>query len=108
MEVRLRTIGGSEHFKRQAVADVLQIAQCFGLTALPLVTIGGTSRGNDGEMVSFKDTKTATIYVRRRPKCASFRFVLAHELAHFWQLQNDLPFDEQQADEMAFKVWGKV
>lgn len=108
MEVRLRATGISERFRRQVIADVIQIAQVFDLTALPIVTIGGTSRGNDGEMVSFRDTKAAAIYVRRKPKCASFRFVLAHEIAHFWQLQNDLPFDEQQADDMAFKVWGKV
>ena len=106
MEVRLKAVGAPERFKRQVIADVLQIAQAFGLDRLPLITIGGTPRGVDGEMVSCRDTKTATVYVRRKALCASFRFVLAHELAHFWQLMHELPFDEQQADEMAYAVWG--
>lgn len=104
MEVRLQAIGVSERFKRQAAADALQIAQSFGLASLPLITIGGTSRWADGEMVSCRDTKNATIYVRRNPAGQSFRFILAHELAHFWQLMNDLPFDEQQADDMAYEA----
>ena len=108
MEVRLRTIGGSERFKRQVIADARHVASVLGLDRLPLITIGGTTRGVDGEMVSCRGTKNATVYVRRKPLCASFRFVLAHELAHFWQLMHELPFDEQQADDMAFKVWGKV
>lgn len=108
MEIRLHAAGTSARFQRQATADCLHIAQTFDLPTLPLIMVGGTPRGADGALVSCRDTKSATICIRRKPVCGSFRYILAHELAHYWQLLNDLPFDEQQADDMAFKVWGQV
>lgn len=71
------------------------------ITFAPISVLG---RNTDGMYFS----GTNTIWVRRKPTIRPLRFLIAHELAHAWQYFHKKPFNEMEADAMAYDCCGPI